>query len=94
MKIYEILSSELSANCLLSERIVYLGKNTVDNAQYNRCESLGINPVLTSINDEVLESNICKAPYPTDYEVKLNDLQAFHHLKKKDTVIVRFKCEK
>ena len=41
---YEILSSELSVtkNCnrLLSQRIVQLERNTVNNAQYHRRESL------------------------------------------------------
>ena len=50
---YEILSSELtvSKNCnrLLNERIIQLERNAVNNAQYDRLESLEINPVPASM---------------------------------------------
>ena len=89
---HEILSSELtvSKNCnhLLSERIVQLEKNAVNNAQYHRRESLEINPVPASIDDDVLESSVCRALSLTSHEVKPDDLQACHRLKKKDTVII------
>ena len=95
---YEILSSELtvSKNCnrLLGERIVQLERNAVNNAQYHRRESLEINPVPASIDDDVLESSVRRALFLTDHEVKPDDLQACHRLKKKDTVIVKFKCRK
>ena len=95
---YEILSSELtvSKNCnhLLGERIVQLERNAVNNAQYHRRESLEINPVPASIDDDVLESSVCRALSLTGHEVKPDDLQACHRLKKKDTVIVKFKCRK
>ena len=92
---YKILSSELSIskNCykLLSERIVQLERNVVNNAQYHRRELLEINPDPTSTSDDVLESSVCKALYLTGHEVKPDDLQTCHRLKKKDTVIVKFK---
>ena len=95
---YEILSSELtvSKNCnrLLSERIVQLERNAVNNAQYHRRESLEINPVPAAIGDDVLESSVCRALSLTGHEVKPDDLQACHRLKKKDTVIVKFKFRK
>ena len=69
-------------------------RNAVNNAQYHRRESLEINSVPTSISDEVLESNICKALSLTGHEVTPDNLQACHHLKKKETVIVKFKCRK
>ena len=94
---YEILSSELTVskncNCLLSERIVQVERNAVSNVQYCS-ESLEINPVLASIDDDVLESSICRALSLTGHEVKPDDLQACHRLKKKDTVIIKFKCRK
>ena len=93
---YEILFSELtvSKNCnrLLSERIVQLERNAVDNAQYHCHESLEINPLPTTIGDDVLESSVCRAFSLTGHEVKPDDLQACHHLKKEDTVIIKFKC--
>ena len=95
---YEILNSELtvSKNCnrLLTERIVQLERNAVSNAQYHRRESLEINPVPASISDDVLENSVCRALSLTGHEVKPDDLQPCHRLKKKDTVIVKFKCRK
>ena len=62
---FEILSSELavSQNCkrLLSERIIQLERNAVNNTQYHRRESTEVSPALASISDEELEDNICKA---------------------------------
>ena len=60
---YEILSSGLtvSKNCnrLLSEIIVQLERNTVNNAQYHHHESLEINPVPASVgDDDVLISSV------------------------------------
>ena len=56
---FEVLSSELavSKNCnrLLSERIIQLERNAVDNAQYHRRESIEVSPVPASIGDEELE---------------------------------------
>ena len=95
---YEILSSELtvSKNCnrLLSERIVQLERDAVNNGQYNCHESLEINPVPASIDNDVLESSVGRAMSLTGHEVKPDDLQAYHRLKKKDTVIIKFKCRK
>ena len=48
-------------------------------------------PVPPSISDEELEVNICKGFSLTGHEVKL---QACHHLKKKESVILKFKCRK
>ena len=59
---FENLSSELAVsknwNCLLSERISQLERNTVNSAQYHRWESIEVSPVPTSISDEELEENI------------------------------------
>ena len=95
---YEILNSELtvSKDCsrLLTERIVQLERNTVSNAQHHRRESLEINLVPTSIGDDVLENSVYRALSLTGHKVKPNDFLACHRLKKKDTVIVNFKCRK
>ena len=84
---FEILSSELavSKNCnrLLSERIIQLERNAVNNAQYHRRESIEINPVPASISNEELEVNVCKALSLTGHEVIPDDLQAFHCPKKR-----------
>ena len=51
---FEIVSSNLAIarNCnnLLTERVTQLGRNAVANAQYNRRESVKVNPVPPSIS--------------------------------------------
>ena len=95
---FEVVSSDLAitkhCNRLLTERVVQLERNAVTNAQYHRRESVEVNPVPPSISDEELELNICKALSLTGREVKPDDLQACHCLKKKESVIVKFKCRK
>ena len=86
----------IARNCnrLLTKRVVQLERNAVTNAQYHRRESVEVNPVPPSINDEELEMNICKALSLTGHEVKSDDLQVCHRLKKKESDIVKFKCRK
>ena len=66
-------------------------RDVVTNAQYHWQESVKINPVPPSISDEELKVNIWRALFLTGHEVKPDDLQACHHLKKKESVIVKFK---
>ena len=91
---FEVVSSDLAItrNCnrLLTERVVQLERNAVTNAQYHRRESVEVNPVPPSISNEELELNIWKALSLTGHEVKPNDLQARHRLKKKESVIAKF----
>ena len=95
---FEVVSSDLAItkNCnrLLTERVVQLERNAVTNAQYHRRESVEVNHVPPSISDEELELNICNALSLTGHEVKPDDLQACHRLKKKESVTVKFKCRK
>ena len=94
MRRFEVVSSDLAIamNCnkLLTERVVQLERNAVTNAQYHRRESVEVNPVPTSINGEELEMSICKALSLTGHEVKPDDLQAYHRLNKKESVIVKY----
>ena len=69
-------------------------RNALKNAQYHQQESVQVNPVPPSISDEQLEVNICKALSLSGYEVKPEDLHTYHRLKKKESVIVKFKCRK
>ena len=59
---YEMVNSNLSVtrhcNDLLLERIT---RNTLNSAQYNRRETLEINPVSSDIADDVLEQSVCQA---------------------------------
>ena len=95
---FEVVSSDLAItkNCngLLTERVVQLERNAVTNAQYQWRESVEVNPVPPSISDDELELNICKALSLTGHEVKPDDLQACHRLKKKESFTVKFKCRK
>ena len=77
---YEILNSELTVrkNC----NRVQFERNAVSNAQYHRRESLEINPVPASIGHDVFENNVCSALSLTGLEVKPDDLQACHRLRK------------
>ena len=62
---YEIVNSNLSiskgCNELPLERIAQLERNNLSNAQYNRTETLEINPVPSSIANDVLEQSVCQA---------------------------------
>ena len=53
-----------------------------------------VNLVPLSTNDEELELNICQTLSLTGHEVKPDNLQACHRLKKKESVIVKFKCRR
>ena len=69
-------------------------RNAVTNAQYHQRESVEVNPVPPSINDEELEVNISKALSLIEHEVKPDNLPACHRLKKKESFIVKLKCRK
>ena len=53
-----------------------------------------MNPVPASIGDDILESSVWEALSLTGHEVKPDDLEVCHRLKKKDIVIVKSKCWK
>ena len=81
-------------NDLLLERITQLEHNNLNNPQYNRRETLEINPVPSDIADDVLEQSVCQALSLTGTSVEPDDLQACHRMRKKDSVIIKFKCRK
>ena len=62
---YEMVNSNLlisrCCNELLLERITQLERNNLNNAQYNRRETLEINLVPSDIADDVLEQSVCQA---------------------------------
>ena len=94
MKIFlQILTVSRNCKWLLSERIADLERNAVNNDKYHPHESREVNSVPAWIGD-VFESSFCKAISLTGHEVKPDDLQARHRLKKKSTVNVKFKCRK
>ena len=95
---YEMVNSNLSitrrCNDLLLERITQLERNNLNNAQYNRRETLEINPVPSDIADDILEQSVHQALSLTGISVEPDVLQAFHPMRKKDHVIIKFKCRK
>ena len=92
---YEMSNSNLSVtrryNDLLLECITQLERNNLNNAQYNRRETLTINPVPTDIADNVLEPSVCQVLSLTGISVEPDDLQACHHMRKKDPTIIKFR---
>ena len=95
---YEMVNSNLSitrrCNDLLLECITQLERHNLNNAQYNRRETLKINPVPSDIADDVLEQSVCQALSLTGISVEPDDLQACHRMRKKDCVIIKFKYRK
>ena len=91
---YEMVNSNLlitrRCNDLLVERITQLERNNLNNAQYTRRETLEINPVPSDIADDVLEQSVCQYGISAEPD----DLQACHRMRKKDRVIIKFKCRK
>ena len=95
---YEMVNSNLSiarrCNDLLLERITQLERNNLNNAQYTRRETLEIKPVQSDIADDVLEQSVCQTLSLTGISVETDNLQACHCMKKKNRVIIKFKCRK
>ena len=91
---YEMVNSNLlitrRCNDLLVERITQLERNNLNNAQYTRKEILEINPVPSDIADDVLEQSVCQYGISAEPD----DLQACQRMRKKDRVIIKFKCRK
>ena len=88
------LSITRNCNDLLLERITQLERNNINNAQNDRRVTLEINPVPCDITDDVLEQSVCQALSLTETSVKPDDLQVCHRMRKKDRVIIKFKCRK
>ena len=98
MNKYEELHSELVVskivNKLLKNRVIQLEKNALNTSQYIRREIIEINPVPTSVPDNVLEKNVCDALSLTGILVKQEDLHACHRMKDQSKVIIKFKDRK
>ena len=68
--------------------------NNLNNAQYNKRETLEINSVWSDITDDVLEKYLCQALSLTGISVEPDDLQVCQHMRKKDRVIIKFNFTK
>ena len=77
---YEMVNSNLSitrrCNDLLLEHITQLERNKLNNAHYNRRETLEINPLPSDIADDILEQSVCQVLSLTGISVELDGLQA------------------
>ena len=95
---YEMVNSNLSISrrCsdLLLECISQLEHNKFNDAQCNRRESAKINPVSSDFAEDVLEQSVYQALLLTGISVEPDDLQACYGLRKKDRIIIKFKCRK
>ena len=93
----EMVSSNLSisrrCNELLFEGITKLECNNLNNDQYNRRETLEINPVPSDIANDVLEQSVCQVLSLTGISREPDNLPACHCMRKKDQVIIKFKLE-
>ena len=76
------LSITRRCNDILLEGITQLERNNLNNAQYNRRETLEINPVPSDIADDVLEQSVCQALSLTGTSVEPDDLQTCHRMRK------------
>ena len=89
---YEMVNSNLlitrHCNDLLLVCITQLEDSNLNNTQYNRRETLEINPVPSDIADDVLEQSL------TGTSIELDNLQACHRMRKKDCIIIKSKCRK
>lgn len=84
-------------NELPLERITQLernNQNNQNNGKYNRRETLEINSVPSDIGDDVLGQSVWQALLLTGVSVEPKILQACHRMRRKDRVIVKFKCRK
>ena len=85
---YKMFNSNLliSRHCneLLLEHITQLECNNLSKAQYNRKETLEIYPVPSDIANDVLEQSVCQTLSLTGTLVEPDNLQACHHMRKKD----------
>ena len=59
-KVYSELQQCESFNSHLLTRIIQLERNAVTNSQYNRRETIELNPVPAEIHEDFLEECICK----------------------------------
>ena len=88
---YESQISRIWNNHLL-QRVIQLERNAATNFQYHRTETLEVNPVPESLEDEFLEENVCKALPLTGVNVTPEQLHSFHSLKMRNHVIIKSKC--
>ena len=95
---YEMVNSNMSISRCCDEfllvRTTQLECNNLNNAQYNRKETLEIKPTSSDIANNILKRSVCYELSFTGITVKLNELQACDCMRKTDQVTIKFKCRK
>ena len=93
-RVFSELEISETWNSLLRKWIIDLEGSSLNNAQYLRTETIEISPVPLEVSNNELEGPVCKALSLTENEAYPDHLEACHHLKKKENVIIKFKTRK
>ena len=75
---------------LLLERFTQLERINLNNAQYNRTETLEINPVPSDIADNIVEQSVCQALSLTGVSTNPDNLQACRCMRKTESRSIVF----
>ena len=90
----EKLRSELditkNVNSLLSDRLTSLERQFWANAQYSRRECVEISGIPKSMEDNALESTLCKIFDKVGMEINQNLIEACHRIGRQGNTIVKF----
>ena len=90
----EKLRSELdvtkNVNSLLSDRLTSLDRQCWANAQYSRRECVEISGIAKSVEDNALESTLCKIFDKVGMEINQNHIEACHRVGRQGNAIVKF----
>ena len=79
---------------LLSKQIERLRRNALDSSQYLQREMIEIDLVPEDSQYTQIRESICQALSLTDTLVLPSDLEAYHRMRQKDRVIVKFSSRK
>ena len=90
-RVFSEMQISKTCNSLLRKQIIDLERSSLDNAQYLGREMIEISPVPLELSKNELEGLVCKALSLSGNEVYPDDLEACHHPKKKENVIMKFK---
>ena len=90
----ERLRSELdvtkNVNSLLSDRLTSLERQCWENGQYSRRECVEISGIPRSVEDNALESTLCKIFDKVGMEINQNHIEACHRVGRQGNAIVKF----
>ena len=79
-----------NVNILLSDRLTSLERQCWANAQYSRRECVEISGIPKSVEDNALESTLCKIFDKVGMEINQNHIEACHRVGRQGNAIVKF----